>query len=102
MRKIKEFVENLRQYVEKQPSVDYGDANSIMEALYWMYMENNNLENETVKEYFAKLREQVGMPSEEYDEVFYIVSSLCLEHGKLAFQGGFSLAMALMQEVNET
>ena len=102
MGNLKDIVEKLRQYFEKQLSANYGDASSIMEALFWMYTENNNLDNEVVKQQFSKLQEHLNLPMEEYDEVFYIVSSLCLEHGKLAFQGGFCLAMALAQEVNKT
>lgn len=98
MSNMKNIVEKLRQYLEKQPSADYGDADSIMEALFWMYAENN----EVVKQQFSKLLEHLNLPMKEYDEVFYIVSSLCLEYGKLAFQGGFCLAMALAQEVNKT
>ena len=49
MSNMKDLVENLRQYFEKQPSANYGDANSIIEALFWMYTENNNLDNEGVK-----------------------------------------------------
>lgn len=102
MGNLKDIVEKLRQYLEKQPSANYGDASTILEALFWIYTENNNLDNEGVKQQFARRGEYLNLPAEEYDEVFYIVSSLCLEYGKLAFQGGFCLAMALAQEVNKT
>lgn len=101
MGNLKDIVEKLRQYSEKQPPANYGDASTILEALFWIYTENNNLDNESVKQKFARLREYLNLPAEEYDEVFYIVSSLCLEHGKLAFQAGFSLAMNLLQEINK-
>lgn len=102
MGNLKEIAKELRLYFEKLPSANYGGASSILYALFWMYTENNNLDNEAVKQQFSKLREYLNLPMEEYDEVFYIVSNLCVEHGKLAFQEGFRLAMALMQEVNKT
>ncbi len=95
---MKGAIKTLAAYFRQHPP-NLGDEESILDALFWMYTENNNLESKEVKTQFAKLRENLSLPPEEYDEVFYIVSSLCLEHGKLAFQGGFALAMALMQEV---
>ncbi len=95
---MKGAIKTLAAYF-RQHLPNLGDEESILDALFWMYTENNNLESKEVKTQFAKLRESLSLPPEEYDEVFYIVSSLCLEHGKLAFQGGFALAMALMQEV---
>ena len=102
MGSMKELAAIVQQHFAKQPLASYGDADSILETLFWLYTENNNLDNEAVKQQFARLREYLNLPAKEYDEVFYIVSSLCLEHGKQAFRAGFSMAMDLMQEVIET
>lgn len=101
MSNMKDLVENLRQYFEKQPSANYGDANSIIEALFWMYTENNNLDNESVKQQFARLREYLNLPMEEYDEVFYIVSALCIAYGQSAFYHGMRLGFTFAQELSE-
>lgn len=91
--------EKLRSYFEQQPSVNCGDAGSIMEALFWMYTENNNQDNEDVRQQFAKLRAHLNLPIEEYDEVFYIVSTLCLAYGQSAFSQGFRFGFAFAQEL---
>ena len=44
------------------------------------------------------LREKAKMPPREYDEVLYVVSDLCIEHGRLAFLEGLKIGMLLMQE----
>lgn len=93
------ILEKLRSHFEQQPSVNYGDAGSIMEALFWMCTENNNQDNEDVSQQFAKLRAHLNLPVEEYDEVFYIVSTLCLAYGQSAFSQGFRFGFAFAQEL---
>ena len=57
-------------------------------------------DNEKIKEQFDALRKSVTISREEYDDFFYIVCSLCLEHGRLAFIEGLRLGVVLMQELN--
>lgn len=95
---INVIFENLRNHFEQQPPANYGDAGSIMEALFWMFTENNNLDNEEVIQQFTKLREHLNLPMKEYDEVFYIVSTLCLAYGQSAFNHGLRLGFAFAQE----
>ena len=52
--------ENLRNRFEQQPPANYVDADSIMEALFWIFTENNNLHNEAVKQQFTMLREYLN------------------------------------------
>lgn len=99
MSNINVIFENLRNHLEQQPPANYGDADSIMEALFWMFTENNNLDNEEVKQQFTKLREHLNLPMKEYDEVFYIVSTLCLAYGQSAFSQGFRFGFAFAQEL---
>lgn len=93
------IIENLRKHFEQQPPANYGGAGSIMEALFWMFTENNNLDNEEVKQQFTKLREYLNISIKEYDEVFYIVSTLCLAYGQSAFNHGLRLGFAFAQEL---
>ncbi|MBQ3194790.1 MAG: hypothetical protein IJB59_14610 [Oscillospiraceae bacterium] len=88
----------LRRHFEKQPPVSYGDADTILDALFWLYTENNSLDCEEIKVQFARLREYLDLPPKEYDEVFYAVSDLCVLHGRTAFVEGIRLGMQLMQE----
>ena len=99
MSNINVIFENLRKHFEQQPPANYGDADSIMEALFWTYTENNNLDNEEVKQQFTKLREYLNLPMKEYDEVFYIASSLCFAYGQSAFNHGLRLGFAFAQEL---
>ena len=89
----KDIAERLRQYFVQQPLVNYGDASSILEALFWICTENNDLDNHAVRQQFTKLREYLNLPDEEYDEVFYIVSTLCLTYGRSAFNYGMRLGL---------
>ena len=93
------IIENLRKHFEQQPPANCGGAGSIMEALFWMFTENNNLDNEEVKQQFTKLREYLNISIKEYDEVFYIVSTLCLAYGQSAFNHGLRLGFAFAQEL---
>lgn len=95
---LKEQGELLWRHFEKQPPVSYGDANTILDALFWLYTEHNSLDCEKIKVQFTKLREHLKLPPQEYDEVFYIVSDLCVLHGRAAFMEGVRLGMRLMQE----
>lgn len=91
----------LMRYFGKQPPVSYGDADTILDALFWLYTENNNLDCAEVKAQFARLREYLNLPSKEYDEVFYVVSDLCVLYSRTAFTEGIRLGMQLMQECME-
>ena len=94
------IIQTMEAYFRQHPP-NLGEEESVLDTLFWLYTEHNNMDNKTILEQFAKLREYLGLPPREYDEVFYIVSSLCLEHAKQAFHGGFCLAVTLMQEIRE-
>ncbi len=92
------IIQTMEAYFRQHPP-NLGEEEPVLDALFWLYTEHNNMDSEAILEQFAKLREYLGLPPREYDEVFYIVSSLCLEHAKQAFRGGFCLAVTLMQEI---
>lgn len=95
----KEQGEILRRYFEKQPSVSYGDADTILDALFWLYTEHNSLDSDAIMAQFAKLREYLKLPPQEYDEVFYTVSDLCILHSRSAFTEGVRLGFQLRNEL---
>lgn len=95
---MKKLAEMLKQYVEQNPS-KYGDAESVLDILYWHHTEHGSADNEKIANQFAALRKLVNFPRKEYDQVFYVVSDLCLEHGRLAFQEGMRVGMELAMEV---
>lgn len=81
---MKEILHAIHKSIAERPP-NYNDAESLLEMLFWHYTESNTLDNEKIKEQFDALRSLVNMNHKEYDEIFYIVCDLCLEHGRLAF-----------------
>ena len=86
----------LKNYVAQRPPV-CGDAQAVVDQLYWAFMENHRSDNDKTKEYYDVLQEQVKLPMREYDEVLYTVSSLSMEYGRVAFMEGLKIGMLLMQ-----
>lgn len=95
------LVEALQRYF-RQNSPNYGDAESVIDMLYEHYTEHISVDSEKVVNQFATLRKLVNLPPKEYDQVFYAVSDLCIEHGRLAFSEGLRIGMELAMEVNRS
>ena len=95
---MKKLAQLLRSYVEQNPP-SCGNAQDVADQLYWCYMERNRIDNDKTNACYTALREKANLPLQEYDEVLYIVSDLCLEHGRLAFMEGLKVGMLLMQEL---
>ena len=95
---MEKLIEVLQQHFTQNPP-DYGDAESVLDMLFWYYTEYNQIDNEKIKTQFAKLRDYLNLQPQEYDEVFYIVGDLCIEHSRLAFQEGMRLILALLQDL---
>lgn len=86
----------------KQNLPNHGDAESVMDLLFWYYTEYNPINNQKIKDGFAALRNQFPQLSlQEFDPIFSIVSDLCMEHERLAFLEGLRLGVTLMQELTE-
>lgn len=96
----KTVAELLKNYVEQNPPKS-GDARAVADQLYWHYLENNRMDNGKISTSYAALREKAKLPPQEYDEVLYVVSDLCIEHGRLAFLEGLKIGLLLMQEANK-
>ena len=54
---MKKYIETLRDYCKQNP-LNHGDAESVMEFLYWHYAEFNPIDNQKIRDSFAKLRRQ--------------------------------------------
>ena len=77
------------------------EEESLVDALFMQYSQREPCSNDTIRNLFTQLREQVRLPPEEYDAVFYVVCDLCLEHGRLAFREGAKTAIRFLREVSE-
>lgn len=96
---MKELADILKKHFEQNPS-SYENADSVLDMLYWHYTEHGSSDSEKIRSQFDVLRKLVNFPPKEYDEVFYTVSDLCIEHGRLTFQEGMRLGMLIMCEMN--
>lgn len=97
---VKKIADIVKSFVDQNPP-DCGNAQDVVDRLYWCFMEHNRVENRKTNDCYARLREKVNLPLREYDEVLYIVSDLCLAHGRLAFMEGLKVGILLMQELDE-
>lgn len=97
---MKRLAELLKRFVEENLP-NSGNAQDVADRLYWCYMERSRIDNDKTNACYAALREKVNLPLREYDEVLYIVSDLCLEHGRQAFLEGLKVGMLLVQEMGK-
>ena len=97
---MEKLVEILQQYFAQDPP-SYGDAESVLGILYEYYMEHGSSDSEKIASQFAVLRALVDLPPQKYDPIFYAVSDLCLEHGRLAFSEGVRMGMELALEADK-
>lgn len=95
------YLKALQDYCKQDP-LNHGDAESVMEFLYWHYAENNPIDSRKIREGFAKIRQQYPHLSlEKFDPIFTTVSDLCVEHEHLAFLEDLRLGVTLMIELAE-
>jgi len=95
---MEKLIETLQYHFRQNPP-GYGNAESVLDALYWRYAEYGSSDSEKIRGQFDALRKLVNIPPKEYDQVFYLVSDLCLEHGRLAFREGIKVGMAMAHEL---
>ena len=98
---MKTLASTLRNHFNAQPS-QYENAESLLDMIYWYYAEFNSMDSNETKAQFAKLRNALHyLSTQEFDTIFGIVSSLCIEYERTAFTEGLRLGFMLMQELNE-
>lgn len=89
----------MNHFAENPPQI--GDADTVLDMIYWEYAEHNNIDNDNIKKLFKRLREIVPLNGREFDEVLYLVCDLSLEYGRLSFIGGCSIGIKLMSEASD-
>lgn len=96
---MQKYTQVLLDYYKQNPP-NYGDADSILELLYWVYAECNPIDDQKIRDGFVHLRNQFPHLSlQEIDPILTTTSDLCLEYERLAFQEGLRLGVMLMQEL---
>jgi len=98
---MKKYIQALQEYCKQNPP-SHGDAQSVMNLLYWTYTQYNPADEQKLRDGFAKLRSQFPHLSlQDFDPVFNTVCDLCIDHERLAFYEGLRLGVTLMQELQE-
>ncbi len=98
---MQHYIKAIQDYFKQNPP-NCGDAESILGLLYWHYAESNPIENQKIRDGFAKVRQQYPhLSMEKFDPIFTTVSDLCVEHEHLAFLEGLRLGVTLMMELAE-
>ena len=54
---MQQYIKALRDYCKQNP-LNHGDAESVMEFLYWHYAEFNPIDNQKIRDGFSKIRQQ--------------------------------------------
>ena len=98
---MKKYIQALQEHCKQKPP-DHGDYQTVMNLLYWTYAHYNPVDEQKLRDGFAKLRSQFPHLSlQEFDPVFDTVSDLCIDHERLAFYEGLRLGVTLMEELKE-
>ena len=97
---MEKLIEVLQKHFAQNPP-DYGDAESVLGILYEYYMEHGNSDSEKIMSQFTALRALLDLPPQKYDPIFYVVSDLCIEHGRLAFSEGLHMGIQLAGEIRK-
>lgn len=97
---MEKLIEVLQKHFAQNPPA-YGGAESVLDILYGYYIEHGSSDNEKIMNQFATLRALVDLPPQKYDPIFYVVSDLCIEHGRLAFSEGLHMGIQLADEIRK-
>ena len=94
------YISKLKSFLsENEP--DYGNAESLLEMIYFHYTEFNSIDSESIREKFKKLRSLFpNLTLRDFDEIFDLVCDLCYEHEKRAFLQGVQVGVTLATELS--
>lgn len=97
------YIEKLKSFLALQgPCFGYGDANSILEMLYYYYIDENRIDSAVIRCQFKDLGDILDrLPFEDNNAVFSKTVDLCIAHGRQAFLEGVQIGMQLFTELEE-
>ena len=100
---MEEFLRKLSAYIAKHPPALHSeDADTILDALFWVYSEAACADGQAVLQYNENLNCLLnGLPAERVNTIIDTVNDLCWEHERRGFINGFKLGMRLEQEVSQ-
>ena len=91
----------LKDYLAEE-KICYGvrDSGSLLEMLYWNYMEENRMETGKIDEAFAALAHILRqLPLKDHDEVWDLTCGLCVDYQKTGFCHGIRVGLQLGEEL---
>ena len=96
---MNKYADKLRKYLDKNP-IGYIDGDSLLEQLYWCYIESNSLDDPELRTQFQKVYSSMPELSiEMFDKIFDGISALTTRQEKLAFQAGVKIGLRLAAEL---
>ena len=95
------YIKNLKSFLSEQPpNFGYADANSILDMLFYYYIDANQIDNAVIRCQFRDLDITLSDLSWENNEkVFSLAVDLCISHAKKAFTEGVLIGMQLFTEL---
>ena len=100
---VEEFLRKLSAYIAEHPPVLHSDdADTILDALFWMYSEAACADGQAVLQYNENLNRLLhGLPAEHSSTIINTVNDLCWEHERQGFINGFKIGMRMEQEISQ-
>ena len=95
------FAKKLREYLDRNP-IQYAEGDSLLDELYWCYIESNYNADPEIREQFQKLYNSMPeLSPSKFDEVFSLINTLTANQEKSAFQIGAKIGFRLAAELFE-
>ena len=98
------IVKNIVTYLKDNPPNYQGQANGILELLYFTFVEYNSVETPEFKEQTDPLKEKLRAlvdTEQEADDYMDIVFSLCAAYERQGYLEGIKVGARLMMELME-
>ena len=96
---MEKYSEKLRLYLDTNP-IGYADGDSLLEQLYWCYIESNSFDNVELRNQFREIyRSFPEVSADRFDDLFTMINGLSVQQEKLAFQTGAKIGLRLAAEL---
>ena len=97
--KYADYFRVLGEHIQSQP-LKLGDAESVLDLLYEIYIDLQGYDNEQIKSDFNELYSLMnGMPIREMDKIIYPICTLCRDHERSGFIHGVKVGLHLSREL---
>ena len=95
------YSDKLRRYLDAN-QIEYTDGDSLLEELYWCYIESNSFDDPELRNRFRELyRNFPELSADRFDEMFAMINGLSVQQEKLAFQTGAKIGFRMAAELFE-